>query len=398
MTVGINTMFSINWYNGEGINMKFFEKKSVLSVLALCMAAQISGCASSGNGSADESSEIKTELMTENATEQATENITENTTENITEGVTHEEKETKPEEPEIISVTAWSVPDLSDFREVFYPGFELETAVIDGKSYRKFVADNGWYVIDKGKKTWKDDGIIEIGKDGQSKEYSICDEIGGIGLGWHMAYSRNGEISVAPRLFWMDVTGDGQEDICIRTDYFDFENWLQGKTARCDLYIYDCANDNFITIAGDSLHETFENEITISDTVVSADGDLLLSVTESGEKRDFILEGKVSDDYVLGGCWLDEYAQYIMVRDGKISMGYWIRITVISESWIGDGSIIDGPLIYKTLEYNAEKGCFEPTGKAQMELIDSFKYADTEDFRSIYWENYINEHREEMYK
>ena len=101
--------------------MKFFGKKSVLSVFALCMAVLISGCATSGNGSADESSEIKTEIITENVAEQATENPTEN----ITEGVTHEEKETKPEEPDIMSVTSWSEPDLSDFREVFYPGFEL---------------------------------------------------------------------------------------------------------------------------------------------------------------------------------------------------------------------------------------------------------------------------------
>ena len=170
-----------------------------------------------------------------------------------------------------------------------------------------------------------------------------------------------------------------------------------GKTATCNLYIYDCANDNFITVAGDSLHERFENEITVSDIAVSADGDLSLSVAESGEKRDFILETTVSEDRVLEGCWLDKDAQYIMVRDGKISMGYWIRIITRPESgWNGmDGSIIDGPLVYKTLEYDAEKGCFEPTGKAQFELIDSFKYADTEDFRSIYWENYIKEHREQ---
>ncbi|MBD5158009.1 MAG: hypothetical protein HDT13_10300 [Butyrivibrio sp.] len=373
--------------------MKCFWRKSVLSVLVLCIAAQISGCASSGNGSADEGSEIKTEIITENVAEQATENPTEN----ITEGVTHEEKETKPEEPDIMSVTSWSEPDLSDFREVFYPGFELETAVIDGKSYRKFVADNGWYVIEKSKNGWEKDYIIEIGREGQGKEYPICDTIGGISFGWHIAYSKNGETSVAPRIFWSDVTGDGQEDICIRVDYFDFENWLMGKTATCNLYIYDCANDNFITVAGDSLHERFENEITVSDIAVSADGDLSLSAAESGEKRDFILETTVSEDRVLEGCWLDKDAQYIMVRDGKISMGYWIRIITRPESgWNGmDGSIIDGPLVYKTLEYDAEKGCFEPMGKAQMELIDSFKYADTEDFRSIYWENYIKEHREQ---
>lgn len=373
--------------------MKFF-KKSALSVLVLCMAAQISGCASSGNGIADENSGTKEELVTENTTEQTTETVTENRTE----GVAHEEKETKPEEPEIVTVTAWSEPDLSDFREVFYPGFELETAVIDGKSYRKFVADNGWYVIDKDKKDWEDDCIIEIGKEGQSKEYPICDPIGGLGLVAHipLAYFGQGESSVAPRIFWSDVTGDGQEDLCIRIDYFDFENWLMGKTAACNLYIYDCANDNFITVAGDSLHETFKNEITISDVVVSADGDLSLSVTESGEKRDFMLEDAVSDDRVVGGCWLDEDAQYLMVRDGKISMGYWIRITTIPESnWNGmDGGIQDGPLIYKTLEYNAEKGCFEPTGKAQMELISSFKYADAENFESM-WKAYIKEHKEQ---
>lgn len=376
--------------------MKFFGKKLLLLGLALCMTVQISGCASSGNGT-DESSEIRTEQTTENKTGL----VTENTTEQATESVSHEENETKSEEPEIMSVTAWSEPDLSDFREIFYPGFELETAVIDGKSYRKFVADNGWYVIDKSKNWQEKDCIIEIGREGQSKEYPICDTIGGIGIetSLRIVYGEygGGEISAAPRIFWSDVTGDGQEDICIRIDGFDFENWLQGKTAICNLYVYDCANDNFITVAGDSLYETFKNEITISDTAVSADGDLSLSVTESGEKRDFILEGAVSDDYVLDGCGLDEYAQYIMVRDGKISIGYWIRIFTIPESnWDGvTGGIHDGPLVYKTLEYNAEKRCFEPTGKAQMELIDSFKYADTVDFRSAYWEKYIKEHKEQ---
>lgn len=372
--------------------MKFFWKKSVLLWFALSMAVLISGCASPSNGSVDESKGTGAEQTTESATEK----ITEQVTEKLMESVTHEQKETKPEEPEIMSVTSWSEPDLSDFREVFYPGFELETAVIDGKSYRKFVADNGWYVMEKSKKNLNKDYTIEIGKEGKNKEYLICDTIGGINLGWHIAYSANGETSVAPRLFWSDVTGDGQEDICIRIDYFDFENWLAGKTARCNLYVYDCANDNFITIAGDSLHEQFKNEIAISDTVASEDGDLSLSVTESGEKRDFILENKISDDRVVDGCWLDKDAQYVMVRDGKISVGYWIRITTRPESgWNGvDGSITDGPLVYKTLEYNAEKGSFEPTGKAQMELIDSFKYADTEDFKSVYWENYIKEHRE----
>lgn len=99
---------------------------------------------------------------------------------------------------------------------------------------------------------------------------------------------------------------------------------------------------------------------------------------------------------LLTAVWLDKDAQYVMVREGKISAGYWIRITTRPESGRNgvDGSITDGPLVYKTLEYNAEKGFFEPTGKAQMELIDSFKYADTEDFKSVYWENYIKEHRE----
>lgn len=375
--------------------MRNFRKKSVLLWLALSMAVLISGCASPNNGSVDESKGTGAEQTTESATEK----ITEHVTEKLTESVTHEPKETKPEGPEIMSITSWSEPDISDFGEVFYPGFELETAVIDGKSYRKFVADNGWYIIDKSKKFWEEDCIIEIGKDGKGKEYPIGDTIGGISLDIlrRDAYSvHGGQTSVAPRLFWSDVTGDGQEDICIRIDYFDFENWLMGKTARCNLYVYDCANDNFITVAGDSLHEQFKNEIAISDTVASEDGDLSLSVTESGEKRDFILENKISDDRVVDGCWLDKDAQYVMVRDGKISVGYWIRITTRPESgWNGvDGSITDGPLVYKTLEYNAEKGCFEPTGKAQMELIDSFKYADTEDFKSVYWENYIKEHRE----
>lgn len=379
--------------------MKFFRKKSVLPGLALCMAVLISGCASSGNVGSNESSEIKKEAVTENTTEQTTENITEKVTDQLTENVTHEQKETKPEDPEIMSITSWSEPDLSDFREIFYPGFELETVVIDGKSYRKFVADNGWYVIDKSKKGWEKDYIIEIGREGQSKEYPICDTVGGLGLetSLRIAYFEEGEASVAPRLFWSDVTGDGQEDICIRIDYFDFENWLQGKIARCNLYIYDCANDNFITVAGDSLYERFENEITISDVAVNEEGDLSLSITESGEKRDFILEDRVAEDRVVNSCGLDKYAQYIMVRDGKISMGYWIRIITVPESnWNGvDGGIQDGPVVYKTLEYNAESGAFEPTGKAQTELIDSYKYADTEDFRSIYWENYIKEHKEQ---
>ena len=373
--------------------MKFFWKKTVLPVFALCMAVLISGCASSGNGSADESSGIKTEQMTENVAEQATENPTEN----ITEGVTHEEKETKPEEPDIMSVTSWSEPDSSDFREVFYPGFELETAVIDGKSYRKFVADNGWYVIDKDKKFGEKDCIIEIGRERESKEYPIGDAIGGISLDVlrHDAYSvHGGQTAVAPRLFLSDVTGDGQEDICIRIDN---TIWEKGYDTSCDLYIYDCANDNFIFLSGDSLREALENEITISDAVITEDGDVSFSVTESGEKRNFTVEaGAWITDRVLGGCSVSSYKQYVMVRDGKISVGNWISIFIEPESGdIMSGVSLDGPVVYKTMEYNAEKGCFEPTGKAQFELIDTFEYADTEDFKRIYWENYIKEHQEQ---
>lgn len=377
--------------------MRNFRKKSALLGVALCIAIQISGCALSGNGSADEISEIKTELVTENTTEQATEKITEQVTEKLTEGITNEQKETKPEEPEIMSVTSWSEPDLSDFREVFYPGFELETAVIDGKSYRKFVADNGWYVIDKSKEFWEKDCIIEIGRDGQSKEYTIRNTIGGISFDVlrRDAYSERGsQTAIAPRLFWSDVTGDGHEDICIR---IDSAIWEQGYDTSCNLYIYDCVNDNFITLSGNSLYETFKNEITISDAVITADGNVSFSVNESGERQDFTVEvGGDIADRVLSSCALSSYKQYLMVRDGKVSIGNWVDIFLEHESGdITRGRRTEGPLVYKALEYNAEKGSFEPTGKAQMELIDSFKYADTEDFKSIYWENYIKEHREQ---
>lgn len=377
--------------------MKFFWKKSSLLGLLLCMAVLISGCASSRNVGSNESSEIKKKAVTENTTEQATENITENVTEELTESVTREQKETKPEDPEIMSVTSWSEPDLSDFREIFYPGFELETVVIDGKSYRKFVADNGWYVIDKSKKFWEKDCIIEIGKDGKSKEYPICDAIGGIifDVLRRDAYSvHGGQTAVAPRLFWSDVTGDGQEDICIR---IDSTTWEKGRDTTCNLYIYDCVNDNFITLAGNSLYEGLKNEVTISGAVITADGDVSFSVTESGEKQDFTVEvGGDIKNRVLSSCSLSSYKQYLMVQDGKIIIGNWIDIFLEHES--GDimlGMRAEGPLVYKTLEYNAESGTFEPAGKVQLELIDTYRYADTEDFRSIYWENYIKEHKEQ---
>lgn len=377
--------------------MKFFWKKSLLLGLLLCIAVLISGCVSSGNGSVNESGEIKTDIITENTTEQETENITEKVTEQMTESVTHEQKETKPEAPEIMSVTSWSEPDLSDFREIFYPGFELETVVIDGKSYRKFVADNGWYVIDKSKKFWEKDCIIEIGKEGKSKEYPIGNAIGGISLDVlrHDAYSeRGGQTAVAPRLFWSDVTGDGQEDICIR---IDSTTWEKGRDTTCNLYIYDCANDNFIILDGDSMHETLENEIMIIDAAITADGDVSFSVTESGEKQDFTVEvGGDIKNMVLSSCSLSSYKQYLMLQDGKISIGNWIDIFLDHES--GDimlGRRAEGPLVYKTLEYNAESGTFEPAGKVQLDLIDTYRYADTEDFRSTYWENYIKEHKEQ---
>lgn len=377
--------------------MNFFRKKLSFLGLLLCVAVLISGCASSGNGSANESGEIKTDIITENTTEQATENLTENLTEQITESVTHEQKETKPEAPEIMSVTSWSEPDLSDFREVLYPGFELETAVIDGKSYRKFVADNGWYVIDKSKKFWEKDCIIEIGKEGKSKEYPIGNAIGGISLDVlrHDAYSeRGGQTAVAPRLFWSDVTGDGHDDICIR---IDSATWGQGYDTTCNLYIYDCVNDNFITLSGNSLYETLKNEITISDAVITADGDVSFSVNESGEKQDFTVEvGGDIEDRVLSSCALSSYKQYLIVQDGKISIGNWIDIFLDHESGdITRGRRAEGPLVYKTLEYNAESGTFEPAGKVQLDLIDTYRYADTEDFRSTYWENYIKEHKEQ---
>ncbi|MCM1307349.1 MAG: hypothetical protein NC223_01985 [Butyrivibrio sp.] len=375
--------------------MKLITKKTAFLGLTLCMAVQIAGCASSGtgNGGSDESKGTAAE-QTEIST---TESVTEQTTANAAEAAALNEKETKPEEPGIMSVTAWSRPDLSDFREIFYPGFELETEVIDGKSYRKFVADNGWYVIDKGKKSGEDDCIIEIGRAGQSGEYPICDTIGGVifDVLRRDAYSVYGnKTSIAPRLFWSDVTGDGQEDICIRLDSIIWEN---GNSIFCCLYVYDCANDNFITIAGDSFCEALKNEITVSDAEITADGNISLSVTESEEKRDFTVEVEFGiTDRALGGCSLSPYKQYIVVRDGKISVGNWINVFIEPRSNdVASGVSLDGPLVYKTLEFNAETDCFDFTGETQMELVDTYRYADTVDFKSEYWENYIKEHKEQ---
>lgn len=256
---------------------------------------------------------------------------------------------TKSELMELI----WWEDELADVGKVIYPGFELDCEIKDGEYYRVFRSKEKegieiWEKVYEPERGFPiSRGQIILRNSEISKECSIDLCIGN-------RYDKNTFSRDEKKLFFMDLTNDGQEELVINIPFKDME------VHENYLYIFD--SESFEQIAfpdEEKLLDRIESELeTVEMKTSKEEGRLDVDITigsKTYEAYKSLFEGWKAEDmkYVLGGTY--SFGGFYAGDSGAY---YRAGIYIYHKDYeysVNNGHIaIDIPLVY-----NSELNAFE---------------------------------------